>query len=48
MYIDVTYFFMKRGTFVHTVFELAAKNTFPSFHASERNPLSSPKLLYDV
>jgi hypothetical protein len=24
MYIDVIYFFMKRGTFVHTIFEPAA------------------------
>jgi hypothetical protein len=40
MYIDVIYFFVKRETFVHIVFEPVAKNTFPSFHASERNPPS--------
>jgi hypothetical protein len=40
MYIDVIYFFVKRGTFVHTIFSQQRKNTFPSFHASERNPPS--------
>jgi hypothetical protein len=30
MYIDVIYFFVKRGTFIHTVFEPVAKKT-PSF-----------------
>jgi hypothetical protein len=39
---------MKRGTFIHTVFEPAAKKHLPSFHTSKRNPLSLPKLLYDV
>jgi hypothetical protein len=48
MYIDVIYFFVKRETFVHTIFEPAVKNTFPSFHASERNPPSLPKQMYDV
>jgi hypothetical protein len=31
MYVDVIYFFMKRGTFVHTVFEPAAKKHLPFF-----------------
>jgi hypothetical protein len=31
MYIDVIYFFVKRGTFVHTVFEPAAKKHLPFF-----------------
>jgi hypothetical protein len=31
MYIDVIYFFVKHGTFVHTVFEPAAKKHLPLF-----------------
>jgi hypothetical protein len=31
MYIDVIYLFMKRGTFVHTVFEPTAKKHLPFF-----------------
>jgi hypothetical protein len=31
MYIDVIYFFMKRGTFVHTGFEPATKKHLPLF-----------------
>jgi hypothetical protein len=31
MYVDVIYFFMKRGTFVHTVFEPVAKKHLPFF-----------------
>jgi hypothetical protein len=31
MYIDVIYFFIKRGTFVHTVFEPATKKHLPFF-----------------
>jgi hypothetical protein len=36
MYVNVMYFFVMHETFVHTVFEPLAKNTFPSFHASRR------------
>ena len=31
MYIDVIYFFMERGTFVHTIFEPVAKKHLPFF-----------------
>jgi hypothetical protein len=48
MYIDAKYFFMKHATFVHTVFEPAAKKHLPFFHDSERNLPSLPKLLYDA
>jgi hypothetical protein len=31
MYVDVIYFFVMRGTFVHTVFEPVAKKHLPFF-----------------
>jgi hypothetical protein len=40
MYINVIYFFVMHETFVRTVFELLAKNTFPSFHVSQRKRFS--------
>jgi hypothetical protein len=31
MYVDVIYFFVKRETFIHTVFESVAKKHLPFF-----------------
>jgi hypothetical protein len=39
MYIDVIYFFVKRGTFVHTVFELAVKKHLPFFSCFRKKSL---------
>jgi hypothetical protein len=36
MYINVIYLFVMHGIYVHTVLSLWRKNTFPSFHASQR------------
>jgi hypothetical protein len=36
MYINLIYLFAMHETFVRTVFEPLAKNTFPSFHVSQR------------
>jgi hypothetical protein len=40
MYVDVIYFFMKRGTFVHIVFEPGAKKHLPFFSRFRKNPPS--------
>jgi hypothetical protein len=34
MCVNAIYFFVIHETFVHTIFELLAKKTFPSFHGS--------------
>ena len=44
MYINVIYFFVMHETFIRTVFEMLAKNTFPSFHASRRK--NSPYITF--
>jgi hypothetical protein len=33
---------------VHTTFEPSVKNTFPSFHASQRIKTSMPQLLFNI
>jgi hypothetical protein len=36
MNVDVIYLFVMCGTFEHAVLSQRRKNTFPSFHASEK------------
>jgi hypothetical protein len=49
IYMNVLNFFAMYKICVHTIFSLRQKNTFPSFHASQRIKTSSmPQLLFNI